>query len=296
MDLHERAVKAANERWHSVTPKATHTGVLQIGGQELHCDVLEDGTRIIRQKNFLKAMGRGKIGGHQRRGQEATNLPIFLTANNLTPYCKGKIEVWASPIKYKGPNNQKYIGYNARLLPEACKIYVEAEHDKILQDNQLKIAATCKAMLCGLATVGIIGLVDSVTGYELVREKTELQRILEKYIAEELRSWTKKFPDVFFEQVYRLHGWDYRKLNKYHPQYIGKIINKYVYEKLPSGVLAALKSQNPVNPNGNRSHKHHQFLSEDIGDENLKLQINQVVSIMKISENIDEFRTHMEKL
>ncbi len=296
MDTHLRAIKAAEERWNPSIPKSTHTGCLQIGGQELQCDVLENGTRIIREKNMLTVLGRGKIGGEDRKRAETTNLPIFLTANNLTPYLGGKIKEWATPISYKGPDKKKYIGYDARLLPEICRAYVEAEHDKVLLIGQMRLAATCKAMLCGLATVGIISLVDSATGYELVREKTELQKILEKYISEELREWTKRFPDEFFKQTYRLHGWDYPKIGKNHPQYIGKLINKYVYEKLPIGVLAALKSQNPKNENGRRSYCHHQFLTEDIGNENLKLQINQVVTLMRVSKNIDEFKEHMEKL
>jgi hypothetical protein len=59
----------------------------------------------------------------------------------------------------------------------------------------------------GLARVGIVALVDEATGYQEVRARYELQAILEKYVRAEFRLWIKMFPDDFFEQMYRIHGW-----------------------------------------------------------------------------------------
>lgn len=296
LDRSEIARKAVNERWHPSIPKATHSGVLIIGGKEIACDVLENGKRVLRQKTFLKTVGRGKIGGKDKKGEDTSNLPIFLQANNLSPYLEPNLGDMGRPIKYKGANNQKMIGYEASLLPEVCKVYVKAEADGVLQDNQLKIAVVCKSILYGLATVGIVSLVDDATGYVEKRSRDELQKILEKYISEELREWTKKFPNTFFKQVYRLHGWEYPKIGKNHPQYIGKIINKYIYERLPPGVLEALKNKNPLNVNGNRKYRHHQFLTENIGDDNLQKQITQVITLMKVSENMDTFKDLVDKV
>lgn len=291
----ERGILGAKERWHPTIPKATHSGILRIGGFEIECDVLEDKTRIIRRKPFLKAMGRGIPGSKETKREADTNLPVFLIANNLTPYLEGDFKKRVATINYKGPNNQKLIGYDARLLPEACKIYVQAEHDNVLQENQMKIAATCKAMLYGLATVGIISLVDDATGFTLEREKTELQKILEKYIEEELRQWTKVFPDSFFQQVYRLHGWEYPKKTN-HPSCLGGFINQYIYEKLPEGVLEELKKKNPTNQNGNRKHRHHQFLTLEIGEDNLKKQITSITAIMRVSDDLTQFKKNISKL
>jgi hypothetical protein len=287
---------AAIERWHPTVPKATHTGTLIIAGQEIACDVLADGTRVLRKKTVLKAIGRGTPGSKDVKRAKGLNLPIFISANNLTPYLKHEILEEGSLIMYRGIDGRKLQGYKATILPEICKIYVQADHDGVLADNQLKIAGVCKAMLYGLATVGIIALVDDATGYVEKRNRDELQKILENYISEELRPWTKKFPNEFFKQVYRLHGWEYPRLQKNHPQYIGKIINKYVYEKLPPGVIEELKKKNPVNESGIRSYRHHQFLTEDIGDDNLNKQIMQVVTVMKLSSNIDEFKQLIERL
>lgn len=290
MDRTERAKKAAEERWNPTVPRASHSGILIIGGKEIECDVLEDGRRILRQKALLTSIGKSDLGGSNRKRAKELNLPVFLTANNLIPYLRSDFIQRAQTVTYRGINGQKLKGYDATLLPETCKVYVQAEEDGVLQSGQLKICKICKVMLYGLATVGIISLVDDATGYVEHRSRTELEKILEKYISEELRQWTKKFPNEFFKQIYRLYGWTYPKVKKNHPQYVGKIINKYIYDDLPPGVLEELKLKNPVNEHGKRSHKHHQFLTEDIGDSNLKAQITKIVTLMKHAENIEDFK------
>lgn len=294
----ERGAMGGNERWHPTIPKATHSGILRIGGFEIACDVLEDKRRVLRRKTFLKSLGKhGNPDSKDAKREQDTNLPVFLSANSLKPYLEDGLCKRVAPIHYKGPNNQKLIGYEAALLPEACKIYVQAEHDGVLQENQLKIAATCKAMLYGLATVGIISLVDDATGFVKERERSELEKILAKYINEELRQWTKIFPDSFFEQAYKIHGWEYPKVKKnLHPSCLGNFINSYIYKKLPEGVLDQLKKMNPTNENGFRKHRHHQFLSENIGEEYLKKQITSVTTLMRASKNLDIYKELAENV
>ena len=295
MTNHERAKKAVEERWNPSTPKATHSGILIIAGQEIQCDVLNDGRRVLRQKTLLNALGRGRLGGTQRERQIDTNLPIFLTANNLTPYLQPNFSEKSAPINYKAFDGRKLTGYDATVLPEICKVYDKAEYENKLQDNQLKIAAVCKSILYGLATVGITALIDDATGYVFERERNELQLILEKYIAKELLPWTKKFPDEFFEQVYKLHGWTWPNVNTNHPQYVGKVINTYIYDELPEGILEALKNKNPIDENGRRKHRHHQYLSESIGEKCLEKQLLKVTTLMKVSRNIDEFKELIDR-
>lgn len=296
IDNISRAQLGAKERWHPTTPKATHSGILVIGETELACDVLEDGRRILRQKTFVKAMGKANLGKYDHEKGKQLNLPVFLTANNLTPYLKDDFCKRGEVIEYKGVNGQRLKGYDATILPEVCKIYSQADDDKILQPSQVKIARVCRIMLYGLASVGIIALVDDATGYVEQRNRDELQKILENYISEELRKWTKRFPNEFFKQAYKIHGWDYSSFQKNHPQCLGNFINKYVYEQLPPGVIEELKSKNPQNENGRRKYRLHQFLTEDIGDDNLKKQITQVVTLMKVSTNLDEFKALVDKL
>ena len=69
-------------------------------------------------------------------------------------------------------------------------------------------------------------------------------------------------------------------------QYIGKLTNKYVYEKLPPGVLSKIRELNPVNPRTKRrSAKHFQHLSADIGQPDLRDHLLQVIALLKAASN-----------
>lgn len=297
MDTRERALKANNERWHPTTPLAPYNGILHLGEHEIPCDVLENGTRMIRRKEFLKAIGRGKPAGEDVRRASEDNLPIFATANNLIPYLQQENHAASAEILYRLPNGKKVLGFKSETLPLACKIYLEARKDGVLNKQQLQIASSCEIMLMAFAKVGLDALIDEVTGYQNFRDRDALQKLLDKYVNDEVKEWTKRFPDEFFKQIYRLHNWQYPRLEgKNHPQCLGNFINRYIYKRLPPGVLDELKKLNPSNINGNRQHRHHQFLTPDIGNEKLKQEIYTVNAVMRLSEDINQFKENMEKL
>lgn len=295
MDRKEICKRAIQERWHPTIPKSNHEGVIFIGDQALECDVLPDGRRILRHRTFAKAMGKAKASGQDMERSRTLKIPVFVCANNLTPYLGREILERSEQIIYKDKKGRKLIGYEASLLTEACKVYVKADDAKVLQPQQIPIANVCRSILYSLASVGIVALIDEATGYQEARAIDELQKILDKYISEELRAWTQKFPNEFFKQIYRIHGWSYPKIGKNHPQCIGKFINKYIYGRLPPGVLDELKNRNPPNEKGNRKYRFHQFLTENIGDKNLNNQIVQTISYMKICRNVKELDDILEK-
>ena len=70
--------------------------------------------------------------------------------------------------------------------------------------SQRHIADQAEFLVRGLATVGIIALIDEATGYEQIKIQRNLAIILEKFIVKELRSWTRTFPYEFYEQIFRL--------------------------------------------------------------------------------------------
>ena len=288
MNRKEICKNAIQERWHPTIPKATHEGVIFIGDQTLECDVLPDGRRILRHRAFAKAMGKAKSSGQDMERSKELKIPVFVCANNLRPYLGKDFLERSTQIIYKSKDGRRLIGYEANLLTEACKVYVKADDDKALQAQQIPIANVCRSILYSLASVGIVALIDEATGYQEARAIDELQKILDKYISEELRAWTEKFPNEFFKQNYRVYGWNYPKIGKNHPQCVAGFINKYIYGRLPPGILEALKNKNPPNERGNRKYRHHQWIGEDFGDENLNKQIVQIISYLKISKNIKE--------
>jgi len=181
------------------------------------------------------------------------------------------------------------------LLPMLCEIYVNARDDDKLLKGQEHVAAACYVLMKGLARVGIIALVDEATGYQEQRAKDELQRILEAYVQEEYRTWTRTFPEEFFRQIYRTHNWPYKPGNAKRTPFIGHLSNKYVYGELPPGVLDELRRLNPVTDHGYRKHKHFQYLTANTGNEHLDRQIMTIITLMRISGTKEELARHFAK-
>ena len=114
--------------------------------------------------------------------------------------------------------------------------------------------------------IGITALVDEATGYQYEREKDELQKILKAYISEELLQWQKTFPEKYYQEIFRLNGWDFTLSSiKKRPGVVGIWTNKLIYEQLPKGVLKELKEKTPVSEAGNKTARYFQSPTPDYG-------------------------------
>lgn len=285
----EIARKGAESRWGNSLPKAIVDGELIIAGREISCAVLETGKRVLTQGTFLTAIGRSDRPKAGTGIMSLDELPAFLSADNLKPFITDEIRHSTTPIAYLSTKGRRALGYDALLLSMVCEVYLKARDEKKLQHMQVSVAKVCDILMRGFARVGIIALIDEATGYEDLKTKRELNRILEAFIAPELRPYMPLFPPEFFKQIYRLHNWDYKDGNTQTPRYVGKFINKYIYEQLPPGVLPELQRKNPVTEKGQRRHKQFQFLTEETGVPALDKQISSVTMLMRIAREKKEF-------
>jgi hypothetical protein len=293
----EIARQAAAGRWGQDLPRALNDGQLVIAGRLINCAVLETGKRVLTQETFLTAIGRSARPKAGTGIMLLDGLPPFLAADNLKEFISDEIRQSTTPIVFWALNGRRSYGYDALLLPMVCEVYLKARDERKLAKTQEHIARVCDLLMRGFARVGIIALVDEATGYQDQRAKDELNRILEAYIAPELRPYMPLFQPEFFKQIYRLHGWPYKPGGATQgPRYIAKFINKYIYEPLPPGVLSELRKKNPVvNERGQRRYKHFQFLTGETGIPALDKQISQVTMLMRISDDKQEFEDHFNK-
>ena len=262
---------------------------LVIGGVEIPCYVLEDETRVLSQGGFLQAIGRSRTSKTETGGVVET--PLFLAAKNLKPFLPRKLLVSSTPIPFQASEGSKGYGYRATLLPEVCNVYLEARDAGVLLPSQLHIAERAEILIRGLATVGIIGLVDEATGYQEIRERNALATILEEFITDELQPWTKTFPYEFYQEIFRLKGWDGPK-GKKRPQVIGHYTNDLVYARIAPGVLEELRRKNPpVLPSGARKSRHHQWFT-DSGHPRLKEHLAAIMALQRVSPD-DAWDTFM---
>lgn len=290
----EKAAQHDPER--AVFAKATHTGTIRLGAKEIECAVLEDGTRVLSRAGFVRAIGRkGKVKGGEQYEPES-KLPIFLGADNLKPFIPSDITDNSNPVYFKHPKSRSVaMGYKAELLPAVCKVFMDARADHKLRDNQLHIAKECEILVHGFAKLGITGLIDEATGYQYVRDRLALQKILDAYIAKELAAWAKRFPDEFYQELFRLRRWEWKGMSVNRPSYVGKLTNDLVYQRLAPNILDELQKKNPKNELGHRASKHHQWLTTDVGHPALAQHIHALIALMRASSDWTGFYKMVER-
>jgi hypothetical protein len=69
----------------------------------------------------------------------------------------------------------------------------------------------------------------------------------------ELAAWAKKFPDEFYENIYRLKGWPWPGMGKNRYSVVAYYTRDLVYERLGPGLLKELESKSPRNGDGTSS-------------------------------------------
>ena len=265
---------------------------LVIGDIEIQCYVLEDETRVLSQGWFLKAIGRSRTPKAGTGGVD--NPPSFLAANNLNSFVSNDLLKSTTPVPFQSSAGARGFGYPAIILPQVCEVYLRARDAGALLPSQQHIAERAEILIRGLATIGIIALVDEATGYQRIREERALATILEKFIAKELQPWTKTFPYEFYQQIFRLKQWPGPDGVK-GPRVIGKYTNDIVYERLAPKVLEKLKLKNPQLPTGRRKYKHFQWFTPDVGHSKLKEHLIGVMALMRAAPNWTAFYRSLQR-
>ena len=267
---------------------------VKIAGREIAAYVLNDKkhTRVLVQRGMQEALGVGQGGGRAQKGgggegraQTGDRLLQLVEGQRINPFVSKEVLMRAqNPIKFKLPNGVVAYGYEATLLPEICNAVLEAREERKLIEKQLPLAKRCEILVRGFAATGIIALVDEATGYQEVRDREALQKILDKYITDKWAQWTKTFPDEFYKQLFRLKSMTYPPIGKkphQRPGYIGHWTNDIVYKRLAPGVLNKLKEVEPRLPSGKRRRTFHQHMTPDYGTPELRRYLENIIFLMK---------------
>lgn len=272
-------------------PEATHVGEIEIGDLKIPCAVLADGRRVLSQRGIGSVLGRRHGGQDWKRRQAGGELPVFIGADNLKPFVSEDLAlVVGIPILYRNPKGGGVAhGTEASALPKICDVWLKARDAKALKAAQLPIAAKAEILVRGLAHTGIIALVDEATGYQAIRDRNALQAILDAYLRKELAAWAKRFPDEFYEQMFRLRGWQWKGMKVNRPQIVAHYTKDLVYERLAPGILAELEERNPRDARGRRLAKHHQWLTEDVGHPALSQHLYALIGLMRASSKWKHF-------
>lgn len=288
--------KKAHAAWkgRSIVRVAEYRGEINLGGVTLGCAVLDDGMRVISERSVSEALQHDRTGTdykRKRRDQAAsgTSLPVFVSQAVMPFLSKEAQAKLTVPIRYqviKGFGIPA-IGVDSTLLADVCDAYILAFDAGLLPLEEHGKAHAAKVLMRALARVALAALIDEATGFQIAREKDELQKLLAVYVAEEHRPWIKKFPDEFWIQLFRLRNVKTDDIRK-RPKYFGKLTNDVVYRRLVPGLLPKLDTLNPRSEMGRRARAHHQFLADE-GEKHFATHMAGLVYLMKSSSNWPEF-------
>ncbi|MEL7480091.1 MAG: P63C domain-containing protein [Pseudomonadota bacterium] len=298
----EIAKRAAEARWTADLPEADFEGEFRIGDKVVSAAVLRDGSRIITQATFLRALGRSR-SPKAGTGVLSTvdELPFFLQAKALKPFINNDVEVSTKPVFYRTKSGGKGVGYNASAIGSVVDVYLGyrdhcVESKGAIPIRYQKMIAAAEIIRKALSEVGLIALIDEATGYQAVRNRFALQEVLDAVLAKELAAWAKRFPDEFYKQIFRLRGWEWRGRQVNPPQVVGHYTNNFIYDRITPGLRQELESRMPKTETGSRRGRLHQLFSDDIGHPMLAQHVHMVTMFMKAAGSWDEFVTNLDKV
>lgn len=236
----------------SVLPHAVSLGVLTVGDEDgapsIACYVLSDGRRVISRTSALNAIAGGEdhsLGGDLR--SYVKHVSSFL-----------HVDLDDELIEFKLYNvtHKRVFGITRTAFPKSVARTGELVMEMLSTERQHEIPKKASAFLAACANVGLIALIDEATGYQYQRAEDALRVKLRAYLAEEMRSWEKTFPDELWIEFGRLTGW--KGSVQHRPKYWGKLVNELVYGYLDPDVFDWLKNNAPPPRHGQN---YHQWLS-----------------------------------
>lgn len=293
----EIATKAASSRWGSEGVKRAIAGnsekLLKIGDAQIECYVLEDGTRVLSGRGMQQAIG---FGGEAK--SHGSKLKEFLSLNTIKPFVNNELAMAINnPVRFIRPSRGGVpaIAFEATLLIDLCEAIINAKDSKGFRESWLPLVKQAQIITLSFAKVGIVAAVDEVTGYQEVRAKDALQKLLDRYINKELSAWVKRFPDEFYEQMYRLKGWEWSGMSKNRFSCVGNYTKDVVYERLAPELIEEMQRINPKDDLGNRKGRHHQLLTQDVGLPALSQHFHLVLTLMRASSNWEEFKLSLDR-
>lgn len=273
--LAKNAKKEAGQK----LPHAEYKGVLKVGNLEIPCFVLDDGRRVISGRGMTTAIGMKGRGQGIARIQGLKALKT-VENNNLPLAIQTPIQFTGSSPKVGQPSD----GFEATVLQELCEALLKArDAGALATEQEVRYATFADMLVRSFARVGILALVDEATGYQEVRPRDALQQYLEMLVRKELAAWAKKFPDEFYENIYKLRGWVWPGMRKNRYSAVAGYTTDLVYNRIAPGLLEELKQKSPKNDKGQRANKLHQWLSEDIGNPMLAQHMHSLLMFQRLA-------------
>lgn len=290
----EIAKKAATKRWEATQKTAdgmprvleSFKSKISVAGKLIPCAVVmgpEGIQRVLSETGVTNAVLGDRSGASKRKKEAGAPLPIFVAPRQLEPFIsKDLLDGPLKPIDYLD-GDRVVRGYDTSVLTAVCNVWLEARAKGALQAQQLDKAMQAEILMRALADTAVVALVDEATGYQAVRPQNALQSYLELVIRRELAVWAKKFPDEFYENIYKLKGWTWPGMSKNRYSVVANYTTNLIYDRLGPGITEELINKTPINEKGYRPNRLHQWLTEDVGDPMLATHLHSILMFQRLA-------------
>lgn len=264
----------------STLPTARWKGEIDLGGEAVECYVLDDERRMISLRGVVKALAHadnGRIENYIGAGALRNFMDVDSIMSNLIEF------------SIPGFSLRNGKGMTTGQFMTIIRAYIAAlQHKAPLTSRQREIAVNCSVLAAAFMHLGLDAVVDEATGFQRVRSEDALQVKLKAFIADELRAWTKTFPDDLWREFGRLANWKDPLRNR--PLWWGKLVTWLIYDTLDPDVARYLKDNKP--PPHNRWH---QQLTLEVGIPRLVSRCFEVIGIAKGCSDIQELCEKVDK-
>lgn len=147
------------------------------------------------------------------------------------------------------------------------------------------------------AEMGVRAWIQGITGWQ--ESKTSLT--VDDFVLKEPLRWIetpRPFPPEFYEQIYRLRGWDYENADRRgHPGCVGTWTNQFIYDRFPEGVPDALTKGYKSDENKGKKFKKYEFLTPEEGRRHLEKHMAALITTMRLTPdgNWKRFLKNLDK-
>jgi len=260
-------------------------GELRIGSWLLPCYVLPDERRVISARHFYLLFGINSTQVGATRLAGLVNSP-FLKSDKM----KALQAMLVKPLRVMDAKRSSLLSYEGTIIIDFCRAILDVRRVGGLPNWAEKYADNAEIIISSVAKVGIVALIDEATGFQARRNREALQKLLDAYFREEYAAWAKRFPDWFYEEMFRLKGWKWESISKTkRPPYVGKLTKDIVYCRLEEGVIERLEQVNPKVEDGRRKVRHHQWLTQEVGHPALDAHFYALRGLMRMNTHWNSF-------
>lgn len=260
-------------------PVGLYPGTLPVGDSEIKCYVLDDGRRVISRVGATEFIsdkpGQGDLEG-------------YLSALSLQDYLPSRWQDELIDFTLPEVKHKRVAGLLAETFLDICRGFMEARDKGDLTDIQMEMARRASQFVMACSKVGLIALIDEVTGFQYERAEDALTWKLKLFLEEEMRDWEKTFPDDLWREFGRLTGWKGPISSR--PKYWGKLVMELVYGYLDKDVAQWLRDNAPTPRHGKN---YHQWLSSQYGLKKLTEHIWLLVGVASTCHTMSELQQRM---